>query len=431
MKNMNVPAGYKQTELGVLPEDWEVKTLGELTSKIGSGITPTGGNKVYKSTGRPFVRSQNIGWSTMLLDDIAFIDEATHNTFTSTEIKKSDVLLNITGASIGRAAVAIDEVIGGNVNQHVCIIRPTNNHLESGYLCEVLLSEYGQNKIESFQAGGNRQGLNFQQIKSIAIPLPPLPEQQAIADALGEVDTLLSAQRARLAKQRAVKQGLLQTLLSGQQRLPGFAGEWEVKRLGDLFTFSTTANNSRSDLTEEGEIAYLHYGDIHTKFHLFLNVSHTRMPCLKPSKVQRSATLLKDGDLIIADASEDYEGIGKAVEIKNVGSNKVVAGLHTILLRPTSNSTAQGYRGYMLLYPETRQHIQNMATGVSVYGITKANLRTTPVYLPPPNEQRAIAALLSEADAALEALEAEHAKTQLLKQGLMQNLLTGKLRLPL
>src|SRR5205085_4166295 len=182
--------GYKQTEVGVIPEDWEVCSLGDRVTKVGSGITPTGGEKVYKKEGRPFLRSQNVGWGSLLLDDIAFIDDETHGSFSSTEINLDDVLLNITGASIGRSAVADVRLLGGNVNQHVCIIRTDANKLNPYYLNFFLLSENGQKQIDSFQAGGNRQGLNFGQIKSFQIPLPSLPEQRSIVTVLSDVDAL-------------------------------------------------------------------------------------------------------------------------------------------------------------------------------------------------------------------------------------------------
>ena len=150
--------GYKHTALGWIPEDWEVLELRELTEKIGSGITPTGGEKVYKNEGRHFLRSQNIGWGDLLLDDVAFINDEIHSAFKSTELKENDVLLNITGASIGRSAIARAHVVGGNVNQHVCIIRTNQNQLLPIYLNNYLLSTIGQNLINSYQAGGNRQG---------------------------------------------------------------------------------------------------------------------------------------------------------------------------------------------------------------------------------------------------------------------------------
>ena len=180
---MEIKPGYKQTEVGVIPEDWNETNIREIATKIGSGVTPKGGNTRYKEYGRPFVRSQNVGWGSLLLDDMVFIDEETHNEFLSTELKINDVLLNITGASIGRTAVADTNLIGGNVNQHVCIIRFDANLAVPKYVNLLLLSSLGQRQIESFQAGGNRQGLNFAQIASIKIPLPSTKaEQEAIAE---------------------------------------------------------------------------------------------------------------------------------------------------------------------------------------------------------------------------------------------------------
>src|SRR2546426_2039626 len=164
--------GYKQSEVGVIPADWEALVLGDKTVKVGSGITPTGGARIYKKSGHSFVRSQNVGWGTLLLDDLAYIDDSTHESFNATEIKSGDVFLNITGASIGRAAVADPRVEGGNVNQHVCIIRPMQGEIDSRFLCFLLLSRQGQRQIDSFQAGGNRQGLNFAQIRSFRLAIP-------------------------------------------------------------------------------------------------------------------------------------------------------------------------------------------------------------------------------------------------------------------
>ena len=216
---------YKQTEIGMILEDWGVYSLGDIVTKVGSGITPKGGEKVYKKEGRPFLRSQNVGWGHLLLDDVVFIDEETHSSFSATEIKQNDVLLNITGASIGRSAVVNNRVLGGNVNQHVCIIRIDASKLSSYYLNFFLLSKIGQMQIDSFQAGGNRQGLNFGQIKSFQIPLPEqrgipsLPEQRAIATVLSDMDAEIAALEHRREKTRMLKQGMMQELLTGKTRL--------------------------------------------------------------------------------------------------------------------------------------------------------------------------------------------------------------------
>ena len=129
---------------------------------------------------------RDIDWGTLRLGDLAFLDEQTHASFRASEIRDGDILLNITGASIGRSAVATEALDGGNVNQHVCEIRLDEQQMDPMFVCSVLLSNLGQDQIASFQAGGNRQGLNFQQVGSIRVPTPQLDEQRAIADVLAQ-----------------------------------------------------------------------------------------------------------------------------------------------------------------------------------------------------------------------------------------------------
>ena len=202
--------------------EWEEKELGSMTSKVGSGITPRGGDKNYKTEGRPFIRSQNVGWGELILDDVVFIDEETHESFSSTEINEYDVLLNITGASIGRSAVADARIAGGNVNQHVCLIRVKQNELNFILLNQFFISERGQKQIDSFQAGGNRQGLNFAQIRSFEIPLPPTErEQYRIADCLSSLDFQVATESEKLDALKIRKRGLMQQLFPVLQKTEG------------------------------------------------------------------------------------------------------------------------------------------------------------------------------------------------------------------
>ena len=187
--------------------EWEKHTIGELAIKVGSGVTPKGGETVYKKEGHPFVRSQNVGLGGLLLEDIAYIDDTTHIRQKNTELQIDDVLLNITGASIGRSAVVNEQIAGGNVNQHVCIIR-TKDNLVSSFLCNFLLSNYGQKQIDSFQAGGNRQGLNFEQIKSIKIGIPCVKEQSKIAKTLQLLDERIATQNKIIEKLESLIKGI-------------------------------------------------------------------------------------------------------------------------------------------------------------------------------------------------------------------------------
>ena len=197
-------------------EEWKRCIIGELTTKVGSGVTPRGGEAVYKSEGHPFVRSQNVGLGHLMLDDIAYIDEDTHQRQKNTELQLDDVLLNITGASIGRSALVNQQIVGGNVNQHVCIIR-ANKKLIPSFLCNFLLSQYGQKQIESFQAGGNRQGLNFEQIRSIKIGLPSLEEQKKIADLLLLIEQRITTQSKIIEDLKNLKSAIADKLYSSMK----------------------------------------------------------------------------------------------------------------------------------------------------------------------------------------------------------------------
>ena len=201
--NLNVP----HLRFPEFSGEWKKYTIGELAIKVGSGVTPKGGETVYKKEGHPFVRSQNVGLGVLLLEDIAYIDDTTHIRQKNTELQIDDVLLNITGASIGRCAVVNEQIAGGNVNQHVCIIR-TKDNLVSPFLCNFLLSNYGQKQIDSFQAGGNRQGLNFEQIKSIKIGIPCLKEQSKIAKTLQLLDERIATQNKIIEKLQSLIKGI-------------------------------------------------------------------------------------------------------------------------------------------------------------------------------------------------------------------------------
>jgi len=198
--------------------EWKKCTIGELAIKVGSGVTPRGGESVYKMDGHPFVRSQNVGLGHLILDDIAFIDEETHLRQKSTELKLEDVLLNITGASIGRSALVNEQVVGGNVNQHVCIIR-TKESLIPSFLCNFLLSNYGQRQIDSFQAGGNRQGLNFEQIKSIKIAIPSTKEQTKVAKLLQLIEERIATQNKIIEDLKKLKSAISKHLFARKDLL--------------------------------------------------------------------------------------------------------------------------------------------------------------------------------------------------------------------
>lgn len=160
--------------IGDIPEHWDVKKLKYLTSKIGSGITPSGGATTYVDKGIPLLRSQNIHFDGLVLDNVANISLNVHKSMKNSQVKQHDVLLNITGGSLGRCCYnsSNDEM---NVNQHVCIVRP-NNLIKGEFLNGLMSSEVGQKQIWFFQQGGGREGLNFQNLKNFDFPLPSIDE---------------------------------------------------------------------------------------------------------------------------------------------------------------------------------------------------------------------------------------------------------------
>ncbi|WP_374228619.1 restriction endonuclease subunit S, partial [Prevotella sp.] len=183
--------------------------MGELTTKVGSGSTPKGGNAVYTSVGHCFVRSQNVGMGYLILDDIAHIDDDIHQKHKATELSEDDVLLNITGASIGRTAIATKEIEGGNVNQHVCIIR-ANSKVSPKFLCNYIQTKKIQNYIRSLQTGGSREGLNFDQIRSFPISLPSIAEQNKIAQLLDKLNERIATQNKIIEDLKKLKSAIIE-----------------------------------------------------------------------------------------------------------------------------------------------------------------------------------------------------------------------------
>ncbi len=398
---VNVPAGYKQTEVGVIPEDWSQITAGQIATKIGSGVTPTGGSSRYKEYGRPFVRSQNVGWGKLLLTDIVFIDENTHNEFPATELKENDILLNITGASIGRSALADERLIGGNVNQHVCIIRPDHQIANSKYINFLLISALGQNQIDSFQAGGNRQGLNFSQIASIKLPFPPtITEQQTIAEALSDADALIESLDQLIAKKRQIKQGAMQELLTGKRRLPGFGGEWAVKRLGEVANIKTGSRNNQ-DKVEDGAYPFF----------------------VRSSTVERINSFSHDCEAILIPGEG---GIGSIFHYI-VGKFDVHQRVYAIT---QFNTETSGKFIYFYMATKFGVHAMENSVKATVDSLRLPTFLDFEITMPPTlAEQTAIATLLSDMDTELAALESRLAKARHIKQGMMQELLTGRIRL--
>ena len=208
-----------------------------------------------------------------------------------------------------------------------------------------------------------------------------------------------------------------------------FEDEWEMRWLGDHLKFLRHGTNPRSDLTTDGSVWYLHYGDIHTSADPYLNPDARPMPTLTIEQA-RLLDPLDDGDLVFVDASEDLSGVGKSVEIKGLRGRSVVAGLHTIAVRFNRSVLADGFKAYLQFHPAFCRHLRRLAAGTKVYATNRTHIASARLPLPPLPEQRAIAAVLSDMDELIGSLEALIAKKRAIKQAAMQELLTGRTRLP-
>ena len=222
--------------------EWEKCKLGELAVKVGSGSTPKGGNAVYTTSGHCFVRSQNVGMGHLILNDIAYIDESTHQKQKSTELRTNDVLLNITGASIGRTALATEEINGGNVNQHVCIIR-TNGNVEPSYICDYIQTSKIQKYIQSLQTGGSREGLNFEQIRSFPINIPTVEEQVKIAKLLSLINERIATQSKLIEDLKKLKSAISKLLFTRKDLLETTIRLADIATLKNGYAFQSSKYN--------------------------------------------------------------------------------------------------------------------------------------------------------------------------------------------
>lgn len=192
-----------------LPVGWSKVSMGWIASKLGAGSTPLGGKSRYQQQGIPFLRSQNVYHEGLRLGDVAYIDQATHQRMSGTHVHPDDLLLNITGASIGRCALVPDTLIEANVSQHVAIIRLHLREIRD-FIHLALTSPYFQNLIREVEVGVSREGLSMRRLRLFVLPLPPLAEQQRIVAKVDELMTVCDEletaqeQRERRRKQLSV-----------------------------------------------------------------------------------------------------------------------------------------------------------------------------------------------------------------------------------
>ena len=204
--------------IGTIPADWEVVRLGDGVTHVGSGVTPRGGKSAYTASGITFLRSQNVHFDGLRLEDVVYIPSETDNAMVRSRVQPDDVLLNITGASIGRCTVAPGGLGPANVNQHVCIIR-TSEAFNERFVAKWLSTPRSQREIDDVQTGQSRQGLNYQQVRQLTIARPSRAEQDYIAAALDGVDDAIEQVRRERNGLQLLKASAADVLLSGRVRV--------------------------------------------------------------------------------------------------------------------------------------------------------------------------------------------------------------------
>ena len=264
--------------------------------------------------------------------------------------------------------------------------------------------------------------INKRDVGSIPLDLPPLPEQRAIAAALSNADELIGSVEALIAKKRDIKHAAMQQLLTGTTRLPGFGGEWETNRLGDLGMFCKGRGIRRDELGETG-VRCVRYGELYTRYENYVVKPVSRIP----QHVADSALPIKQGDLLFAGSGETADEIGICVAY--IGDQPAYAGGDLIVLRTSGQDAV--YLAHLLNTPVAARQKARMAQGDTVVHIRGDHLAEVEFPLPSLPEQQAIATILYDMDAEIAALEHRLDKTRAIKQGMMQQLLTGTIRLPI
>ena len=371
--------------------EWEKCKLGTLATKVGSGSTPKGGDAVYTSIGHYFVRSQNVGMGFLMLDNIAHINDDIHQKHKATEIYENDVLLNITGASIGRTAVATKELEGGNVNQHVCIIR-TNSKVNPKFLCDYIQTQRIQNHIKSLQTGGSREGLNFEQIRSFPISLPSINEQNKLTCLLDKINERIATQVRLIDRLQSLMIGLNNSLYEQYGNdittsfmelgysYSGLSGK-SAKDFGSGKPFITYLNVYSNIIVDETDYQYVRIND------------------------GEKQNIVRTGDVLFTLSSETPEevGIGSVyLGEKEVYLNSFCFGIHI-----ERNQLAYSpYLSYYVTSTAFRKFIYPFAQGSTRFNLCKADFEKASIKLPSLDNQKRISAML---DCIAEKIRAEKA----------------------
>lgn len=287
-----------------------------------------------------------------------------------------------------------------------------------------------QPRMDYLAVAAAQKNINLDFLKPYKFFFPTLPEQQKIASFLSAVDKKIQQLTRKKALLDTYKKGVMQQLFSQEIRFRDENGnefsEWERKKYGELYSFLPTNSFSRDQLNyEKGEVKNIHYGDIHTQLPTLFHLKNENIPYVNAdvdiSKIKEES-YCQEGDLVIADASEDYKDIGKAIELIALNNEKVLAGLHTFIARPAKGIISKGFSGYLMQSWKLRKQIMTIAQGTKVLGLSATRMKNLKLEIPSLEEQQKMADYLSAIDRKIEAVSQQIENTQSFKKGLLQQM---------
>ena len=425
---MGVSTEFRQPDVGALPDDWRPRPLKELSAFITKGSTPTTYGFKWEESGILFLRSECVSEHGLDLTQSMHISEAAHSMLRRSEVLDGDILLTITG-NIGRA-VMLSGVGRGNINQHIARVRITSPEAVPEYVFHALSRPSSRRHFTAITTGQAYPQISLQQVREAAVALPPTRvEQEAIAEALSDADALIESLEQLLSKKRQMKQGAIQELLAGRSRLRGPQGKWESKRFSDVADKTIPwsigggpfgSNLKSSDYVQEGVriIQLQNIGDGKFNDDYAIYTSEEKADELLSNNIFPGEIILsKMGDPVarccfVPSVDQRYlmasDGIRLVVDETRFDKRFVHDYINSVFFRKNAIEASTG---------STRQRI----------GLTE--LKQLPFVAPPLPEQTAIAGILSDMGAEIDVMEAKLAQARQLKQGMMQELLTGRIRL--
>jgi type I restriction enzyme S subunit len=357
--------------------------------------------------------------------------------YTSTDVledyilKKGDLLTVMTEQAVGLIGRGLIVPESGLFlhNQRLGLFE-VGKKVQKEFLFHYMKTHSLSLKFSKSAAGTKVRHTSVKLIEGIDLSIPSLSEQIRIATFFNSVDKRITLLQKKKAQLEQYKKGVMQKIFSQELRFKDEQGkdfpEWKEFEFGDIYSFVSTNSFSREKLNyHSGKVKNIHYGDIHTKFKSLFRIDKEEVPFVN-SDVDLSRisdnNYVQEGDLVIADASENYEDIGKTVEIVNLNGDKVLAGLHTFLAKQQNGDIVEGFGGYMMQSQDVRMQIKRIAQGTKVLGISTGRLGKITLRVPNAPEQQKIANFLSAIDQKIEQVDAQVESTKQFKKGLLQQM---------